>query len=77
MSGAIPALPQYAFMAWCLVKAQCQSYVIENVPLYEVGRRWWIMNRYSFVWRRYWHTLKCGLIPVRETEENQERCLWR
>jgi len=22
MSGAIPPLPQYAFMAWCLVKAQ-------------------------------------------------------
>jgi hypothetical protein len=21
MSGAIPPLPQYAFMAWCLVKA--------------------------------------------------------
>jgi hypothetical protein len=24
MSGAIPPLPQYAFMAWCLVKAQGQ-----------------------------------------------------
>jgi len=24
MSGAIPQLPQYAFMAWCLVKAQGQ-----------------------------------------------------
>jgi hypothetical protein len=24
MSGAIPVLPQYAFMAWCLVKAQEQ-----------------------------------------------------
>jgi hypothetical protein len=22
MRGAIPPLPQYAFMAWCLVKAQ-------------------------------------------------------
>jgi len=22
MRGAIPALPQYAFMEWCLVKAQ-------------------------------------------------------
>jgi len=22
MGGAIPPLPQYAFMAWCLVKAQ-------------------------------------------------------
>jgi hypothetical protein len=24
MSGAIPPLPQYAFMAWCSVKAQGQ-----------------------------------------------------
>jgi hypothetical protein len=27
MSGAIPPLPQYAFMAWCLVKAQGQTYL--------------------------------------------------
>jgi len=27
MSGAIPALPQYAFMAWCSVKAQGQLYI--------------------------------------------------
>jgi len=26
MSGAILSLPQYAFMAWCLVKAQGQLY---------------------------------------------------
>jgi hypothetical protein len=27
MSGAIPPLPQYAFMAWCSVKAQeCKEY---------------------------------------------------
>jgi hypothetical protein len=26
MSGAIPPHPQYAFMAWCLVKAQGQLY---------------------------------------------------
>jgi hypothetical protein len=28
MSGAIPTLPQYAFMAWCSVKAQGQLYLI-------------------------------------------------
>jgi len=28
MSGAIPPLPQYAFMAWCLVKAQVQLYLL-------------------------------------------------
>jgi hypothetical protein len=27
MSGAIPPLPHYAFMAWCLVKAQGQLYL--------------------------------------------------
>jgi len=27
MSGAIPPLPQYAFMAWCLVKAHGQLYL--------------------------------------------------
>jgi hypothetical protein len=27
MSGAIHTLPQYAFMAWCLVKAQGQLYL--------------------------------------------------
>jgi hypothetical protein len=26
MSGAIPVLTQYAFMVWCLVKAQEQLY---------------------------------------------------
>jgi len=28
MSVAIPPLPQYAFMAWCLVKAQGQLYLL-------------------------------------------------
>jgi hypothetical protein len=28
MSGAIPPLPQYAFMARCLVKAQGQLYLL-------------------------------------------------
>jgi hypothetical protein len=27
MSGTIPPLPQYAFMAWCSVKAQGQLYL--------------------------------------------------
>jgi hypothetical protein len=27
MSGAIPPLPQYPFMAWCSVKAQGQLYL--------------------------------------------------
>jgi hypothetical protein len=28
MSGAIPPFPQYAFMVWCLVKAQGQLYLL-------------------------------------------------
>jgi hypothetical protein len=31
MNGAIPPLPQYAFMAWCSVKAQGQLYL--TLPL--------------------------------------------
>jgi len=27
MSGAVPPLPQYAFMTWCSVKAQGQLYL--------------------------------------------------
>jgi len=27
MSGTIPSFPQYAFMAWCSVKAQGQLYI--------------------------------------------------
>jgi hypothetical protein len=27
MHGAIPPLPEYAFMAWCLVEAQGQLYL--------------------------------------------------
>jgi hypothetical protein len=30
MSGAIHALPPYAFMAWCLVKAQGQLYLLQG-----------------------------------------------
>jgi hypothetical protein len=33
MSGAIHPLPQYAFMAWCLVKAQGQLYLFFFLPL--------------------------------------------
>jgi hypothetical protein len=36
MNGAIPPLPQYAFMAWYLVKAQGQLYLyLLPVDLYE------------------------------------------
>jgi hypothetical protein len=31
MSGAMHPLPQYAFMAWCLVKAQGQLYLYLTV----------------------------------------------
>jgi hypothetical protein len=42
MSGAIPPLPKYAFMAWCLVKAQGQIYVIftdsiDQIPFCEAS----------------------------------------
>jgi hypothetical protein len=28
MSGAIPSLPKYTFMAWCSVKAEGQPYLL-------------------------------------------------
>jgi hypothetical protein len=31
MSGAIPPLPQYDFMAWCSVKAQVKGSVCETL----------------------------------------------
>jgi hypothetical protein len=33
MSGAIPPLLQYVFMAWCLVKAQGQLYLHLYLPI--------------------------------------------
>jgi len=38
MSGAIPTLPQYAFMAWCSFKAQIQLYAFLNSTL--DGGKW-------------------------------------
>jgi hypothetical protein len=38
MSGAIPPLPQYAFMAWCSVKAQGQPYLLWNKE--ELPQQW-------------------------------------
>jgi len=37
MCGAIPSHPQYAFTAWCSLKAQGQLYL--TLPLR--GRKWW------------------------------------
>jgi hypothetical protein len=37
MRGAVPPLPQYAFMAWCSVKAQGQLYLL--LLLYVKGMR--------------------------------------
>jgi len=34
MRGAIPPLPQYAFMAWSLVKAQGQLYLYLYLSIY-------------------------------------------
>jgi hypothetical protein len=33
MSGAIPPLPKYAFMAWCSLQAQGQRYLYQNVHI--------------------------------------------
>jgi len=36
MSGAIPPLPQYAFMVWCSVKAQGQLYIFTLLVCREI-----------------------------------------
>jgi hypothetical protein len=42
MREAIPPLPQYAFMAWCLVKAQGQLYLCFTfILLYCACKRNW------------------------------------
>jgi hypothetical protein len=38
MSGAVPPLPQYTFMAWCSIKAQGQLYLF-LMPLPEGKRK--------------------------------------
>jgi hypothetical protein len=43
MSGAIPPLPQYAFMAGCLVKAQGQLYLCLYIYLYLI--KFFIKNK--------------------------------
>jgi hypothetical protein len=37
MPGAIPPLPQYAFMAWCLVKAQGQFYLYLSTVTFDLA----------------------------------------
>jgi hypothetical protein len=36
MSGAIPVLPQYTLMAWCLVKAERKLYLLIGTYISEV-----------------------------------------
>jgi len=55
MSGAIPPLTQYAFMAWCLAKAKGQLYLY----LYHAMKAYWGSGgiaRHIFdlgsIWRR-------------------------
>jgi hypothetical protein len=40
MSGAILPLPQYAFMAWCSVKAQGQLYLYLSDMRISSGFKW-------------------------------------
>jgi hypothetical protein len=38
MSGAIPALPQYVFMAWCSVEAQGQISTLQDGGKWSASR---------------------------------------
>jgi hypothetical protein len=51
MSGALPPLPQYAFMAWCSVKAQGQLYLyllpLKRSDVCDLKTAWFFKVLYS------------------------------
>jgi hypothetical protein len=60
MHGAIPPLPQYAFMAWCSVKAQGQLYFYRySATPFQLHRlcSWWIMN-WKYGGKQPWTVLR-------------------
>jgi hypothetical protein len=68
MSGAIPPLPEYAFMAWCLFKAQGQLYIYLNVNTRRClspGLQMWTLKLYELKFR--------VLIPERIKREAREK----
>jgi hypothetical protein len=67
MRGALPPLPQYAFMAWYSVKAQGQLYLY--VTLYKLlvcadGISLWSENRNSTEENKLLHALREGGLEV-------------
>jgi hypothetical protein len=60
MSGAILPLPQYAFMAWCLFKAQGQLYLFYLLRLHERERL--IFIRSAGVQKPRQYTMKIGAL---------------
>jgi hypothetical protein len=67
MSGAIPPLPQYAFMAWCLVTAKGKLYlyltftikqkVKYRLTFIRVAMLFYkYLNRAVYVWNICYHT---------------------
>jgi hypothetical protein len=70
MHGAVPPLPQYVFMVWCLVKAQGQLYLLQaqtEVVRNVVGCKpelmllWCYYNYHlrSGKWSSYWNEPHC------------------
>jgi hypothetical protein len=54
MSGAIPQLPQYAFVAWCSVKAQGQLYLLRYCrQLIVAWCKVCIVEQVSAIWNLY------------------------
>jgi hypothetical protein len=76
MSGALPSLPQYAFMAWCSVKAQGQLYlyltscVIYMTPFFLLDLitvmifvEWYILNYGASHYAFYFPSCSCFPSP--------------
>jgi hypothetical protein len=73
MSGAIPPLPQYAFMAWCLVKAQGQLYLLpfplqENIPNYLL-QILLTVNKNSSIITNLYNATDCQIVNQGEQQE--------
>jgi len=70
MSGAMPPLPQYAFMAWCSVKAQGQiglNFTLRKICL-------WYLCQFSGVtlYNRFIHLLNFILLQAQKFVSSQE-----
>jgi hypothetical protein len=70
MSGAIPPLPHYAFMAWCSVKAQGQFFLYLCLRSLNINYRDIEMILPAVLYgSKSRHILRVGYLVTKRTEE--------